>query len=167
MSPLRRSGGWPRRKRLQAKTELKTGSSALSRRTPLTSSRSLEAGKGLKRSELVSKRPTVTPEERRAHRIVKARPADGLCERCGRRPGTDYCHRVGAAQGGAYCPSNAWLGCRSCHTECHLNPAVAYEQGWHVRSTQNPAVVPMWMAGRGLVLLRPDGSVTPYNREAA
>ena len=164
---MKRSGNWPRKKRLQAKTELKPGSSALSRRTPLTSSRSLEAGKGLKRAELVSKRPPVTPAERSSRRIVKARPAGLLCERCGRRPGSEYCHRLARSQGGLWCPSNAWWGCSQCHRECHASPALAYEQGWHVRSHQNPAVVPMWMAGRGLVLLRPDGSVTPYNREAA
>lgn len=163
---MKKTGGWPRKKRLQAKTELKPGSSALSRRTPLTSSRSLEAGKGLKRSELVSKRPTVTPEERRAHRIVKARPADGLCERCGRRPGTDYCHRVGAAQGGAYCPTNAWWGCRSCHRDCHLNPTIAYEQGWHLKRHQHPATEPIWLAGLGRVLLRPDGTTVPYGKAA-
>lgn len=164
MSALQRSGGWPRKKRLQAKTPL--SSSPLSRRTPLTPSRGLESGKGLRRSELISKRPTVTSAERNARKLVKARALGSLCERCGRRPGSEYCHRLARSQGGLWCPSNAWWGCSQCHRECHASPALAYEQGWHVRSTQNPAVVPMWVAGRGRVLLRADGSTSPY-REAA
>lgn len=159
MSALRRTGGWPRKKRLQATSSFESRSS-LSRSAPLA------AGQGPKRVELVAKRPKVTPEERSSRRIVKARPADGLCERCGRRPGCEYCHRLARSQGGLWCPTNAWWGCTQCHRECHASPLIAYEQGWHVRSTQNPAVVPMWMAGRGLVLLRADGSVTPYGKAA-
>lgn len=162
---MKRAGSWGRWKPLTAKTPLK--SSPLSRRTPLTSSRGLEAGRGLRRVALVPKRAPVTKEERRARRIVKARPAEGLCERCARRPGCEYCHRLARSQGGLWCPSNAWWGCTQCHRECHASPALAYEQGWHVRSTQNPALVPMWVAGQGLVYLTPAGGYRPVTPSKA
>ena len=168
---LRRSGGWPRKKRLQAKTELRN-------KTPLKSSGSLSrgaplaAGQGrLKRAELVSKRPIVTPEERRAKKAVRAR-SGGICEVCGRERAREYQHRKAAVHGGEYSTVNGLDVCGhgnldGCHGRIHQNPLLAYERGWSVRSGHNPATQPVWLAGRGRVLLRPDGSVTPYNREAA
>lgn len=138
----------------------------LRRKAPLVSKTGLEAGKGLKRGELVSKRPTRTVEERRARAVVWER-AQARCERCGRAPATDWSHRKARSQGGRWCATNGLALCSACHQQCHASPALAYEQGWHVRSTQDPATTPVWLAGRGLVLLRADGSVSPYTREAA
>lgn len=65
------------------------------------------------------------------------------------------------------CPSNLLLLCTPCHSAVESSRQISYERGWLVHAEHNPAVQPVWLAGRGLVLLRPDGSVTPYNREAA
>lgn len=49
----------------------------------------------------------------------------------------------------------------------HQNPALAYERGWSVRSTHNPATSPVWLAGRGWSYLDAAGGVTPAEKEAA
>ena len=160
----------PRKKRLQAKAEFRS-SFPLKSGKPLTSKTGLQAGKGLKRGELVSKRPTVTAEERRARKLVRAR-SGGLCELCHRAPASNFQHRKAQVHGGEYSAVNGLDVCgmgnmSGCHGHIHQNPTVAYERGWSVRSGHDPASQPVWLAGRGWVLLRPDGSVSPYNRKAA
>jgi hypothetical protein len=141
----------------------------LRNKTPLKAGGALKPGtKGLERSELVAKRPVRTSEERKARAVVWER-AQARCERCGRADATEWSHRRARSQGGAWSATNGLAMCHTCHQECHLNPAVAYQQGWHVRSTQNPALVPVWVAGQGLVYLTEAGTyrpVTPTKRSA-
>lgn len=49
----------------------------------------------------------------------------------------------------------------------HQSPALAYERGWFVRSTHDPAGQPVWLAGRGWVLLTRDGGITTTERGVA
>lgn len=109
--------------------------------------------------------------EESARRIVYER-AGGKCELCGRRA-TEYSHRKARSQGGKWSPTNALHLCHGCHAYCHAHPEEAYEQGWFVRSTGDPAAVPvrvtMW-AGVVLCLLSDWGGYdlielerTPYD----
>lgn len=109
-------------------------------------------------------RPVVTPEEREARAVVRARSM-GLCEGCQRAPSTDYAHRVGRAQGGPWCPANALALCRGCHVWSHGTPVEARSVGWLLRSTDDYLTFPVLLS-RGLVLLRPDGTFTPTERSA-
>lgn len=165
---MKRTGGWPRKKRLQSKTPFESGGS-LSRSSPLA------AGQGPKRVEFVAKpkrrKPGEDAAEKQARVLVRAR-SGGICEVCGRQPSREFQHRKAQVHGGEYSAVNGLDVCGhgnydGCHGHIHQHPAIAYEQGWSVRSGHDPATRPVWLAGRGLVLLRADGSVTPYNREAA
>lgn len=111
-------------------------------------------------------RPRATLEERRARKLLRAR-SGGVCEICQREPATDAHHRVNRSQGGRWEITNLLHLCRREHQHVTVNPAVAYERGWSVRSTSDPASVPVFLAGRGWSLLRPDGSVAPVERRAA
>jgi len=117
-------------------------------------------------------RPRANPAaaENAARLAVRAR-SGGTCERCGRAPATNWHHRKGRSQGGAWCPSNGLDLCGSgttgCHGEVTVNPRIAYERGWSVRSTQDPADVPVWLTFRGWHLIRADGSITPVEETAA
>jgi len=164
---VKRSGGWPRKKRLQAKTELRN-------KTELRSTTPPDRTSGLTRSELVARpkkrKPGEAAAEKLARALVRAR-SGGICEVCGRQPAREFQHRKAQVHGGEYSAVNGLDVCghgnvSGCHGHIHQNPTAAYEQGWSVRSGHDPAVRPVWFAGRGLVLLRADGSVSPY-REAA
>lgn len=156
---MRRGKPLPRGKGLSRRTPLASGQAPL-RRTPLAPKTGLDAGKGLRRSELVAKRPTRSSEERKARAVVWER-ASARCERCGLADATDWSHRRAKSQGGEWSAVNGLAMCRPCHSACHLSPAISYQQGWHVRSTQNPSVVPVWVAGQGLVYLTTDGGYRP------
>lgn len=120
----------------------------------------------LTRSVIKKKRAKVSPEKRDAKKILRAR-SDGVCEGCGRNPASDFSHRVKASQGGSYCPTNGLDLCRPCHTWLHDNETEAEKLGWLLRSHQDPADVPAWLFGRGLVFLRADGSIEEAPEEAA
>lgn len=72
------------------------------------------------------------------------------CLRCG-KPATNRHHRKRKSQGGDDSPENVIDLCGSgttgCHGWVHANPAQAYEQGWLVKSWQNPAEVPILTEG--------------------
>lgn len=119
------------------------------------------------RKPMVAKRQPVTAEERHARKVVRAR-SGGMCEVCGRAPATNFQHRQGKAQMGAWTVVNGLDVCgmgnvSGCHGAIHQSPALAYERGWSVRSTHDPAEVAVWLAGRGWSYLRPDGSVAPVS----
>lgn len=134
------------------------------RRTPLVGSTPLQRASRLARKPMQRTRARTTREEREARRLVEAR-SHGLCEVCARVPATNWHHRLNASQGGAWDASNGLHVCGSGTTGCHghigLNRAVAYERGWSVRSTADPAATPVWLAGLGWSLLLPDGSIRP------
>ncbi len=163
MSPLRRTG-------------------PLQRFTPLRSSKPLVSHSELTRSPIARKirtheevrsarRPLVSPEERRARKLVKKR-SEGRCEVCGRAPATNFQHRLSRAHLGPWTAENGLAVCghgnlTGCHSLIHLNPRVAYERGWSVRSGHDPARIPVWLANRGFHLLTADGGTTPIERNAA
>lgn len=81
---------------------------------------------------------------------------------CGRAPATDAHHRVNRSQMGRWEVQNLLHLCHAHHMHVTVNPLLARSRGWSVASYNDPAVVPVWLAGRGWSLLRPDGSITPY-----
>lgn len=179
MAALKRSGGWPRKSRLQAKTPF-TSSSSLSGGSPLAAGRGLKPGqKGLKRSKLVARPPVRTPAEDEARRLVELR-AEGRCEGCNRLGPTEWAHRVSRAQGGPWTAANGLALCGDltgghaptagggCHPWSHSTKGrpICEKRGWILRRRQDPTTTPVLLAGRGLVLLDAAGGVTPY-REAA
>lgn len=161
---MKRTGSWARKSRLQAKTELR-GRSELRNTKPL------------ERGELTAKpkpAPRDTGPSAAVRNTVKAR-AGMCCERCGVSVAAAWYevhHRRPRQMGGdtrpeTNLPSNLLLLCMPrCHSEVESSRQISYERGWLVHAEHNPAVQPVWLAGRGLVLLRADGSTSPY-REAA
>lgn len=157
-----------KRSRLERKTELRNTTPFESGRTPLT------AGPGPRRVELVAKpkkrAPGEAAAEKLARKLVRAR-SGGICEICGRKPATNFQHRLAVVHGGEYSATNGIDACghgnlSGCHGHIHQHPAIAYEQGWSVRSGHNPATQPVWLAGRGRVLLRADGTTELYGKAA-
>lgn len=101
----------------------------------------------------------MTPEERRTRDLVASR-SEGLCEWCGTVGGLEKAHRIGRGVGGKWTPENILDLCHECHHGNHAEPALAYENGWHLRSTQDPLVEPVRLRKDGVVgwaLLDGDG----------
>lgn len=96
-----------------------------------------------------------------ARRLLAAR-SGGVCELCGRVRATDAHHRVNRSQGGRWDITNLLHLCHEDHMRVTVNPALAKSRGWSVPRHQDPATAPVWLAGHGWVLLRPDGSITPH-----
>lgn len=167
---MKRTGGWPRKKRLQAKTTLESGGS-LSRSAPLA------AGQGPKRVELVAKpkpAPRDTGPSAAVRNTVKAR-AGMCCERCGVSVAAAWYevhHRRPRQMGGdtrpeTNLPSNLLLLCMPrCHSEVESSRQISYERGWLVRAGHNPATSPVWIAGRGWTYLRDNGTYAAAERAA-
>lgn len=105
-----------------------------------------------------SARPKVSPEERAGRAAVKAR-SGGRCEIGSGCRGEEIHHRKNRSQGGTWCPSNLIHACHAHHLHVTTNPAAARQQGWAVRSTDDPAAVPAWLAGRGFTYLTADGGL--------
>ena len=112
----------------------------------------------------------VTPDEREAKRIARAR-SGGWCETgCGRRA-QSLSHRVARSQGGLWSPVNGLHLCSfgtgdpGCHTWTGRRIALACEGGWRLRSWQDPASAPVWLAPAypprpaGWYVLTPDGGL--------
>lgn len=148
--------------RLVRKTGLKA-------KAPLTSASRLQRS-ALIGSQIKTRRPSVSREEREARRIVRAR-SGGVCEVCGRERATNFQHRQNRSQLGDWTASNGLdvcgTGTTGCHGRIHQNPRISYERGWSVRSTASPAVTPVWLASRGWSLLDDAGGVTPIESSAA
>lgn len=84
------------------------------------------------------------------------RRSQGYCERCGKPTTIDLGHRHHRqlrSQGGDNSLSNLVLVCGVCHGEIHQRPALAYLDGWLVKSHDDPAAVPLKHAPSNLVLL--------------
>jgi hypothetical protein len=67
----------------------------------------------------------------------------GLCEICGEQAALDRHHRKRRSQGGDDSPANIMEICRMCHNVIHADPAWAYDQGYLVKSWEDPASVPV------------------------
>lgn len=142
-------------------------STPLRSRTQLTRSTPAQRATHLTRVAVARRRARVTPEERHARKVVKAR-AEGRCEGCGKHGPTDYSHRVGEGVGGPWAPSNAMALCRyPCHNDLHRYPLEARTKGWYLRSHENFRTIPVRHAWLGRVLLLDDGTTIRYEREAA
>lgn len=112
--------------------------------------------------------------ERLARQIVRAR-SGGRCEV--RVPGvcqgraTNWHHRRNRSAGGRWVPSNGLDLCGTGTTGCHgyitEHPAESAENGWTVRSWNDPVHVPALIHTtsfvHALVLLDDDGCFTPYH----
>lgn len=104
--------------------------------------------------------------EKRARQALRAR-SGGVCEMCGSRPATDAHHRKNRSQGGLWSPENLLHLCHQHHMHVTTHPAIARENGWSVSAYRDPAVEPVWLAGRGWSVLRPDGAITSCGEGAA
>lgn len=104
--------------------------------------------------------------EKKARALLYAR-SNRACEMCDRARATEAHHRKNRSQGGRWSPENLLHLCGSCHRQVTVNPALACERGWSVRSHQDPAEVPAWVAGRGWTRLTADGGYQSTDRSAA
>lgn len=163
---MKRTGDWGRNKPLSSSKPLSRGT-GLSRSTSLPRTPVQKGAETPRRSRpLSSARPKVSKEERLGRAAVKAR-SGGRCEIGAGCRGEEIHHRKNRSQGGTWCPSNLIHACHSHHLHVTTHPAAARQQGWAVLSTDDPAAVPVWLAGRGFTYLRADGSVAPTERNAA
>lgn len=149
-----------KRSPIQRKTPLQS-TTPLQARHALTRKAPLVARSGPKRTPYRAPRPSVTPAERWARKVVKAR-AEDRCEGCGRPGRLDYSHRIGRGVGGPWHPANALALCRRDHQFVGDQPHRArVERGWRLESTDNYLTFPAWIYGRGWVLLDDTGEMTP------
>lgn len=121
--------------------------------------------KSIQRGPVKARRPAVTPDERAARRLVKAR-SGGTCEgRCLNTPATDWHHRMPRSVGGLWEAVNGMHLCRECHSWVTDHPVDGADLGWHLWSTNDPATVPVLRRGEW-VLLDADGGWESVNPEA-
>jgi len=166
-SSLKRKTPLKRTKPLQNKpgTGLSKSTAPLQRKTPLltTPGRGQDAYSDQKpRKPLRSTPPKVTSEERLTRKLVEER-SDGFCEKCGIPGATDKAHRISRGVGGGGEPANILDLCRDCHQYHHLNPNIAYQGGWHLRSTSTPTECPVRFhhdGTFGMAYLHNDGTFT-------
>lgn len=88
--------------------------------------------------------------------------SEGLCERCGMAKVTDLHHRRPRGMGGdrredTASMDNALGLCRPCHDWVEGNRVEAREKGFLVRSSHDPATIPVCYRGRMMLL----SEVTP------
>ncbi|WP_288833730.1 HNH endonuclease [uncultured Corynebacterium sp.] len=67
-------------------------------------------------------------------------------------------HRKLRKQGGEHTVENLVHICHHCHNYLHAHPAIAYTNGWLVKSTKNPRDIPVNRRG-GFIMLTPDGEL--------
>jgi len=95
----------------------------------------------------------------------------GRCVKC-HADATDIHHRVQRGMGGTSDPetnyglANLVSLCRSCHDHVHANPAESAENGFLVKSWENPRDCPLVLADGTLVIyLGNDGTVREYQQQ--
>jgi hypothetical protein len=137
----------------------------LRRKTPLHGSTPLQRAARLAHRPMERKRRAQSAEERSGRAAVGSR-SGGRCEIDPLDAATDWSHRVARSRGGSWRPANGIDTCRRHHREAHDQPERARALGWHVRTGQDPATVPVRLAV-GWALLGDDGSVTPVVVEDA
>lgn len=95
-------------------------------------------------------------------RDLVGKRSGGTCERCGSAPAAEWHHRKYRSQGGKWHVTNGLHLCSPCHRHVTENPAESYAHGWSVRSTVDPARVPV--KRRGIyVWLSPSGDFEPLD----
>ena len=65
------------------------------------------------------------------------------------------------SQGGGHTVQNVVHICSTCHYWLHMHPAIAYTNGWLVKSTRDPECEPFLRRG-GAVFLFEDGEMEGY-----
>ncbi len=105
-----------------------------------------------------------------AVRALLVQRSRGMCELCRRAPGTDAHHRRPKGMGGDKRPdthavtNGVWV-CSPCHHDrIHAHPAAARADGWMVRQSADPALVPLRDRLGDWFLLTPDGEYLPQER---
>jgi hypothetical protein len=93
--------------------------------------------------------------ERKCRQLVHAR-SHGLCEMCGGVAHHVH-HRKNRSQGGQWSPENCLHLCVFDHHFVTVNPAESVKNGWSVRSHQDPATSPVWLARHEWALLDDNG----------
>jgi hypothetical protein len=83
--------------------------------------------------------------------------AQGMCEIMSRDTGCTgraehLHHRQLRSQGGEHTVENLIHICSTCHYWLHAHPAIAYTNGWLVKSTKNPREIPFRRRGGFIVL---------------
>ena len=103
--------------------------------------------------------------------IVNARD-QGSCVKC-QADATDIHHRTPRGMGGSSDPetnyglANLVSLCRSCHDHVHANPAESYENGFLVRSWDDPRDCPVMLANETIVIyLAADGNITKFQQQS-
>lgn len=71
-------------------------------------------------------------------------------------------HRQLRSQGGGHTVQNVVHICSTCHYWLHMHPAIAYTNGWLVKSTRDPECEPFLRRG-GAVFLFEDGEMEGVN----
>ena len=87
--------------------------------------------------------------------------AMGMCEIMSRDTGCNgraeqLHHRKLRKQGGEHTVENLIHICSPCHDYLHMHPAIAYTNGWLVKSMKNPRDIPVHRRG-GFIVLTEDG----------
>lgn len=106
--------------------------------------------------------PKPDPISAETRALVRAR-AHHLCELCGVNPGSHAHHRQLRRFGRHGADNIVWV-CGTDHQRIHGHPEWSYENGWLVRSTDDPATTPLSLHLARWVLLLPNGT---YQNEAA
>lgn len=94
-------------------------------------------------------------------RSVVTQRSERICECCGLNRACQKHHRKNRSQGGLWSPENILDLCPGCHTFITEHPSEACLKGWSVRSTEDPAEVPVLCRGV-LVLLDSLGNTADY-----
>jgi 5-methylcytosine-specific restriction protein A len=114
----------------------------------------------------MSPRFTGFPPEIKA--TIRSR-AQAICERCGQYSSDCVAHHRrprsmgGSRRDGTNAVSNGLWLCSMCHNFVESHRSLAYENGWLVKQSADPALIPVLRRGV-FVLLQDDGS---FIREAA
>ena len=94
---------------------------------------------------------------------IVAERAQGMCEIMDPQTGCNgraehMHHRQLRSQGGEHTVENLVHVCSACHHWLHMHPAIAYTNGWLVKSTRDPECEPFLRRG-GAVFLFEDGEM--------
>ncbi len=92
------------------------------------------------------RRASRTTVEALARAVVRSR-SGGRCEMDCAEPATDWHHRRFRSQGGAWSAENGLHLCSRHHQWITEHPAKSYTLGWSVRSTVDPAAMPVLRRG--------------------
>ena len=112
-----------------------------------------EPRKAARRAPMVRTPPRMSPEERDAKKITRAR-SGGMCEICG-RPAESWAHRRARSHGGLWIPANGLHLCGldsrfGCHGWTEQHPKMADIGGWRfVHRDPDPETVPAYLPLHG------------------